>query len=638
MNHYPLWKNLLILGVVLAGLIFALPNIYPQDPSIEITAARGGAITESSADDVRAVLENAGLPFKRVDTLEGGKLLVRFASSGEQLAGQEAIENTLSDRYRSALTLSADLPGWVRALGLSPMSLGLDLRGGINVVIDVDMEAALDQALERYVGDIRTALRDEKVRYRTVAREGGRLVVKFADTETRDAGERVMRNEFRDLELTTDESGSDYLVIAALPPAQQEQIKDFALQQNITTLRNRVNALGVAEPSIARQGERRIVVQLPGAQDPGRLKEILGATATLEYRLADTEGSIPDALDGRVPVGSKLYRERDGTPVLLSRRVIVTGDQITDAAAGFDSQSGSPAVFVNLDGQGARRMRNVTTENVGKPMAVVFIENRTTTELVNGEPVKKTEKVEEVISIATIREPFGRRFQTTGLDSSEEAHNLALLLRAGALAAPIQIVEERTIGPSLGQDNIDQGFMSVIVGLSLVVVFMAVYYRVFGLVADVALVVNLILILAVMSLLGATLTLPGIAGIVLTVGMAVDANVLIFERIREEISNGNSPQASIHSGYDKALSTIIDANITTLIAAVVLFSFGTGPDQGLRRDAQHRHHHLHVHRHHWFSRPDQPDLRRAADQASRGLRDTGPWHTFRSSRTYTSTT
>ena len=378
----------------------------------------------------------------------------------------------------------------------------------------------------------------------------------------------------------TDESGSDYLVIAALPPAQQEQIKDFALQQNITTLRNRVNALGVAEPSIARQGERRIVVQLPGAQDPGRLKEILGATATLEYRLADTEGSIPDALDGRVPVGSKLYRERDGTPVLLSRRVIVTGDQITDAAAGFDSQSGSPAVFVNLDGQGARRMRNVTTENVGKPMAVVFIENRTTTELVNGEPVKKTEKVEEVISIATIREPFGRRFQTTGLDSSEEAHNLALLLRAGALAAPIQIVEERTIGPSLGQDNIDQGFMSVIVGLSLVVVFMAVYYRVFGLVADVALVVNLILILAVMSLLGATLTLPGIAGIVLTVGMAVDANVLIFERIREEISVGNSPQASIHAGYDKALSTIIDANITTLIAAVVLFSFGTGPIKG----------------------------------------------------------
>ena len=580
MNHYPLWKNLLILGVVLAGLVLALPNLYSQDPSIEISAARGGEITAASADEVRAVLDNAGLPFKRLDTQENGKLLVRFATSGQQLAGQEAIERLLSDRYRSALTLSADLPAWVRALGLTPMALGLDLRGGIHVVIDVDMEAALDQALERYVGDIRTELRDAKVRYRTVVREGGRLLVKFADAESRDAGERVLRKEFRDLELTATEEGGDFLVIASLPPAQQEQIKDFALQQNITTLRNRVNALGVAEPSIARQGERRIVVQLPGAQDPGRLKELLGATATLEYRLADTEHSVADALDGRVPVGSRLYRERDGTPVLLSRRVIVTGDQITDAASGFDAQSGSPAVFVNLDGQGARRMRDVTTENVGKPMAVVFIENRTTTEMVNGEPVKKTEKVEEVISVATIREPFGRRFQTTGLDSSEEAHNLALLLRAGALAAPIQIVEERTIGPSLGQDNIDQGFRSVLVGLALVVVFMAVYYRVFGLVANVALVVNLILITAVMSLLGATLTLPGIAGIVLTVGMAVDANVLIFERIREEIKVGNSPQASIHSGYDKALSTIVDANITTLIAAVVLFSFGTGPIKG----------------------------------------------------------
>jgi preprotein translocase subunit SecD len=370
------------------------------------------------------------------------------------------------------------------------------------------------------------------------------------------------------------------LLVATLPPAQQEQIKDFALQQNVTTLRNRVNALGVAEPNISRQGERRIVVQLPGAQDPGRLKEILGATATLEYRLVDTEHSVADAESGRVPVGSRLYNDRDGRPVLLSRRVIVTGDQITDAAAGFDQQSGTPAVFVNLDGSGARRMRDVTTDNVGKPMAVVFIENRTTTTQVDGEPVKRTEKVEEVISVATIREPFGRRFQTTGLDSSEEAHNLALLLRAGALAAPIQIVEERTIGPSLGQDNIDQGFLSVMVGLALVMVFMAVYYRVFGLIANLALVANLILIVAIMSLLGATLTMPGIAGIVLTVGMAVDANVLIFERIREEIRVGSSPQASIAAGYDKALSTIVDANITTLIAAVVLFSFGTGPIKG----------------------------------------------------------
>jgi preprotein translocase subunit SecD len=365
-----------------------------------------------------------------------------------------------------------------------------------------------------------------------------------------------------------------------MTPADELEVKRFALQQNITTLRNRVNALGVAEPIIQRQGQRRIVVQLPGAQDPARLKELLGATATLEYRLVDTEHSVQDALDGRVPVGSKLYRERNGQPVLLLRRVIVTGDQITDASAGFDQRSGQPAVFVSLDGQGARRMRSVTTENVGKPMAVVFIENRTVTKMVDGEPVKRSVRTEEVISIANILEPFGRRFQTTGLDSSEEAHNLALLLRAGALAAPIEIVEERTIGPSLGQDNIDQGFKSVVIGFVLVVVFMALYYRIFGLVADLVLLVNLVLIVAALSLLQATLTLPGIAGIVLTVGMAVDANVLIFERIREEIRNGNSPQASIHSGYEKALSTIVDANITTLIAAVVLFSFGTGPIKG----------------------------------------------------------
>jgi preprotein translocase subunit SecD len=580
MNQYPLWKNLLILGVILGSLLLAVPNLFSQDPSIEITAARGSEVTEASIGEVRAVLENAGVPFKDVESREGNKLLVRFASSGEQLKGQEAIERTLSERYRTALTLSADLPSWVRALGLNPMSMGLDLRGGIHVVIDVDMEAALDQALERYIGDIRTELRDNKIRYLTVAREGPRILIKFNEAEARDMAEGALGREFRDLDLQTLEEGGTFQIAASLPPAEQEQIRSFALQQNITTLRNRVNALGVAEPSIARQGERRIVVQLPGAQDPGRLKEILGATATLEYRLVDTEGSIADALEGRVPVASRLYRERDGRPILLNRRVIVTGDQITDASAGFDGQTGSPAVFVNLDGQGARRMRAVTTENVGKPMAVVFIENQTTTEVVDGEAVKRTRKVEEVISVATIREPFGRRFQTTGLDSSNEAHDLALLLRSGALAAPIQIVEERTIGPSLGQDNIDQGFMSVMMGLALVLIFMALYYRVFGLVANVVLVVNLIMIVAILSFLQATLTLPGIAGIVLTVGMAVDANVLIYERIREEIRNGNSPQASIHAGFDKALSTIVDANVTTLIAAVVLFSFGTGPIKG----------------------------------------------------------
>jgi preprotein translocase subunit SecD len=581
MNQYPLWKNLLILGVVLFGLVLALPNIYSQDPSIEISADRGHEITPESADEIRATLDAAKVPFKRVDTEDNGKkLLVRFATSGDQLRGQEAIETKLGNRYRDALTLAVDLPGWMRALDLKPMTLGLDLRGGIYVLIDVDMDAALEQALERYVGDIRTQLRQAKVRYLGVTRGPGRILVKFSDAEAMDKAERVIRTEIGDLKLETTENGGEYLLTASLPVAQQEQIKGFAIEQNITTLRNRVNALGVAEPSIARQGDRRIVVQLPGAQDPGRLKEILGATATLEYRLVDTEHSVADAVSGHVPVGSRLYKDRDGNPILLKRSVIVTGDQITDASAGFDQQNGTPAVFVNLDGSGARRMRRITTDNVGKPMAVVFIENRTVTHVVDGKPVKRSEKSEEVISVATIREPFGRRFQTTGLDSSEEAHNLALLLRAGALAAPIQIVEERTIGPSLGQDNIEQGFESVIVGLVLVILFMAVYYRVFGIVANLALVMNLVLIVAVMSLLGATLTLPGIAGMVLTVGMAVDANVLIFERIREEIRVGNTPQASIHAGYDKALSTIVDANITTLIAAIVLFSFGTGPIKG----------------------------------------------------------
>jgi len=580
MNRYPLWKNLLILGITLVGLLLALPNVFSQDPSIEISAVRGSEVTEASVGEIRAALENARVPFKRIDSLEGGKLLVRFANSGDQLRGQQAIEGTLSERYRDALTLSADLPGWVRALGLKPMTLGLDLRGGVYVLIDVDMDSAIDQALDRYVEDIRTQLRDSKVRYLTISRNQRQVVAKFADAQSRDAGEKIIAREFRDLKMEVLDQGGEFLVTVAMTPTQQKQIQDFALQQNVTTLRNRVNALGVAEPNIARQGDRRIVVQLPGAQDPGRLKEILGATATLEYRLVDTEHSVADAEAGRVPVGSRLYHERDGRPVLLKRRVIVTGDQITDAASGFDPQSGTPMVTVALDGPGGRRMRDMTTENVGKPMAVVFIENRTTTKQVDGKPVKQTQRVEEVISVATIREPFGRRFQTTGLDSSEEAHNLALLLRAGALAAPIQIVEERTVGPSLGQDNIDQGLMSVIIGFLAVVVFMAFYYKWFGVVANVVLLLNLVLIVAVMALLGATLTMPGIAGMVLTIGMAVDANVLIFERMREEIRNGNSPQASIAAGYDKALSAIIDGNVTTLIAAVVLFSFGTGPIKG----------------------------------------------------------
>ena len=546
---------------------------------MEISGTRRATVDETTMARITQAMEKAGVEAKGISS-ENAKLLVRFLNSEDQLKAKEAIADELGTDYNQALTLSPDLPDWLRSFGAEPMYLGLDLRGGIHVLIDVDMMAAVQQAVERNSGDIRTLLRKNKVRYVRVSREGEKVVIKFNDLAKRDKAEQLIHSEFRSLATDMSDEGGDFYVRATLKPAERRAVQKFALEQNITTLRNRVNALGVAEPLIQQQGERRIVVQLPGAQDPAKLKEILGATATLEYRLADTEHSVQDAVNGRVPPGSKLYHERNGQPVLLKKSVIVTGNQIIDASSGIDQRSGQPMVSVRLDGPGGNRMRRVTNDNVSKPMAVVFIENRVVTRMVDGEPVKHRTKVEEVISIANILEPFGSRFQTTGLDTSEEAHDLALLLRAGALAAPIEIVEERTIGPSLGQDNIDQGFMSVMIGMTLVMIFMAVYYRVFGLVADLALSMNLVLIVAILSMLQATLTLPGIAGIVLTVGMAVDANVLIFERIREEIRNGNTPQASIQAGYAKAFSTIIDANITTLIAAVVLFSFGTGPIKG----------------------------------------------------------
>lgn len=579
MNRYPLWKNLLVLIVLLVGAIYALPNIFDQDPSMEITGTRRAKVDDAIRARVDEALQAADIKVKSVD--QGtDRLLLRFYDSETQLRAQEILEEKLGGDFTKALTLSANVPGWLRALGAMPMYLGLDLRGGIHVLIDVDVDAAVKQSLEGYQGEIRTLLRKAKLRYSNISMNGAAIEIKYRDPDTRDKASKEIDNEHRNLLVENFDRSGSYLIRIEMSDREKQEIRKFALDQNITTLRNRVNELGVAEPIIQQQGERRIVVQLPGAQDPAKLKQVLGATATLEYRLVDTERSVTDALDGKVPIGSRLYYDRDGEPILLKKRVIVTGNQITNASSGFDQRTSQPAVFVSLDGQGANRMRRVTTDNVGKPMAVVFIESRNETREINGKLVNRKVQVEEVISVANILEPFGRRFQTTGLDSTEEARDLALLLRAGALAAPIYIVEERTIGPSLGQDNIDKGFMSVMIGLGLVMIFMVVYYRLFGLVADLALGLNIVLIVSVLSMLQATLTLPGIAGIVLTVGMAVDANVLIFERIREEISIGSTPQASIKAGYEKALSTIVDANITTLIAAVVLFSFGTGPIKG----------------------------------------------------------
>jgi preprotein translocase subunit SecD len=577
LNRYPLWKNLLVLTVILVGALYALPNIFGQDPAMDIAGPKREPVAAGIESSIAKALADAEIPVKRIEEKDG-RLLIRFTSGEDQLKAQDLVAGMLPEGHTQALNLVADVPAWLTALGGLPMNLGLDLRGGIHVLIDVDMDAALAQAVERYAGDIRTTLREERLRYLSVKTAGQGIEVSFREAGVRDQALEVLGNAFRNLDLDAfDEDGIG--VRLTLQDNEQRAVKKFALEQNITTIRNRVNALGVAEPLVQQQGERRIVVELPGVQDPGRVKNLLGATATLEYRLVDTEHDLQDAINGRVPPGSRLYKVReDGRPILLSRRVIVTGDQITDASSGFDQQAGQPAVFVSLDSAGARRMRQVTTDNVGEPMAVVFIETRIVGRDEEGNAIKR--RVEEVINVATIREPFGSRFQTTGLDSPAEAHDLALLLRAGALAAPIEIVEERTIGPSLGQDNIDQGMISVMVGMALVLVFMAVYYKTFGLVANLALLTNLVLIVAVLSMLQATLTLPGIAGIVLTVGMAVDANVLIFERIREEIRVGNTPQASIHAGYERAVSTITDANVTTLIAAIVLFSIGSGPVRG----------------------------------------------------------
>ena len=581
MNRYPLWKYLLIIVVIAVGCLYALPNLYGKDPALQVSASRGAEISDLTRYSVEDALDEAGIKYGEI-SLAANNLVVRFQDEGTQLKAQDIVKQALGRSHTVALNLAPATPDWLRAFNAEPMFLGLDLRGGVHFLMQVDMEAAVAKAEERYISDIRTQLRDNRIRYKTITRlrEGG-LLIRFRGADQRRQGITEIEDNFPDLELDQPKAESgEFPLVVRLSENAVKETRRLALQQNITTLRKRVNELGVAEPVIQQQGLERVVVQLPGVQDTARAKDILGATATLEFRMTDEDHAVQDALDGRVPTGSRLYYERTGNPVLLQKQIMLTGDYIIDAAAGFDSVSGSPNVSITLDGKGAKRFSDATAEEVGRTMAVVFIENKTETVEKDGEIVKRKETIEEVINVATIREQLGKRFQITGLDSTEEARNLALLLRAGALAAPIEIIEERTVGPSLGQDNIDKGFRSVQVGFIMVLIFMAVWYKGFGLAADVALALNLILIVALLSMLQATLTLPGIAGIVLTVGMAVDANVLIFQRIREEIRNGNSPQASIHAGYEKAFTTIADANITTLFAAIVLFSFGTGPIKG----------------------------------------------------------
>ncbi len=577
MNRYPAWKNILVVAVIVFGTLLALPNIYGEDPALQVAPDKREPMGELGLNRARGFLEEAGVEFVAA-YLEEDRVVVRFADQDIQIQAAATLGEQFGDDYVVALTTEPRTPDWLRALGLQPMSLGLDLRGGVYFLYQVDLEGAIAQTVERYRSDFRALLRDEKIPYRSIEVNGDTVNLTLRNPGDLDTVYDLLRIYDAQLVLSDRRVGGETVIRVGMNTNLVKQRQDFAIQQNITTLRNRVNELGVAEPLVQRQGLSRIVVQLPGVQDPAQAKIVLGATATVDFRLVDQDSNAYEAQRrGRPPLGSKLYYERDGSPVLLKRDVIVTGDQLTDATSGFSQ--GQPAVFVKLDAKGARRMLETTKKNLKKSMAVVFIE-QVCDELGPGNSgCLRSSTREEVISIATIQGIFSSNFQITGL-TPIESRDLALLLRAGSLAAPIFIVEERTIGPSLGQDNIDKGFEAVRIGFLVVFVFMLVYYRVFGFVANLALLANLVLVVALLSLLQAVLTLPGIAGIVLTVGMAVDANVLIFERIREELRNGNSPQASITAGYDKAFSSIIDANITTLIAAVVLFTFGTGAIRG----------------------------------------------------------
>jgi len=584
MNRYPLWKYVLLVVVIAAGCLYALPNLFGQDPALQVTTADGSPPAERTQNEILTLLADAGIEVGAAEALDG-QYLIRLPDTDAQVRAADELDVALGREFTVALNLAPATPDWLRNLGGQPMYLGLDLRGGVHFLMEVDMEAVIEQTLSRYGDEFRRLLRESDIRYRAVTEAAADteadVIIRFAGEAPRDEGVDILRAEYPELEFATDEADGQARVMATLSDEERQEIRNFAVEQNMTTLRNRVNELGVAEPIIQRQGAERVVVQLPGVQDTARAKDIIGATATLEFRMVDADNfPYRGGDDSPPPPGTERFPERDGGNVLLEREVIITGEAITDAQSGLDTQTGQPEVNIRLSGAGGNMMNRVTADRVGDHMAVVFKETEIQAERVGDEVVREQVQVEEVINIARIQEQLGSQFRITGLDSSQEARNLALLLRAGSLAAPMQIIEERTIGPSLGQENIDQGIAAVAIGFLLVVAFMAVYYKVFGLIANLALFVNLVLIVAALSGLQATLTLPGIAGIVLTVGMAVDANVLIFERIREELRSGTTAQQAIEAGYGKALSTIADANVTTLIAAVVLFVFGTGPVKG----------------------------------------------------------
>ncbi|HRL92574.1 MAG TPA: protein translocase subunit SecD [Pseudomonas sp.] len=583
LNKYPLWKYLLILAVLAIGFIYSAPNLYPDDPAIQVSGASTALqINQADLDRVSKALTDAGIGVKSASLGKEGKAgLLRLQDKADQLPAKDVVRKALGDDYVVALNLAPTTPQWLRNLGASPMKLGLDLSGGVHFLLEVDMDKAINARLKVYEGDVKSLLRKERVRYRSLPQQEVAIQLGFTDEAALEKARALVQKSFTDFALTTSERNGLQVLRLEMTPAKLQEIREYSIKQNLTTVRNRVNELGVAEPLVQRQGANRIVVELPGVQDTAEAKRILGKTANLEFRLA------ADADAGKASTESFEFREPGRRPVPLERGLIITGDQVTDAQASFD-ENGRPQVNINLDGHGGELMSRATRSNVGRSMAVIFIEQKPLTkyvkQMVDGVekevPVQTFKEEKLIISLATIQSPLGSQFRITGLDGKGESSELALLLRAGGLAAPMYFAEERTIGPSLGAENIQLGIEASLWGFLFVSLFIIAIYRFFGVLATVALSFNMVVLLAVMSMLGATLTLPGIAGIVLTMGMAVDANVLIFSRIREEIANGMSIQRAIHEGYDRALSAIVDGNLTTLLVGGILFAMGTGPIKG----------------------------------------------------------
>ncbi|MFN3543886.1 MAG: protein translocase subunit SecD [Thiobacillus sp.] len=565
MNRFPLWKYILIGFTLVVAFLYTLPNFFGEQPAVQVSPVRTTEKVDTALlQRVESLLKDANIAVSGLE-LSGNSIKARFASTDVQIQAKDALQNGLGERYSVALNLVSASPAWLASINALPMYLGLDLRGGVHFLLEVDMKAALEKAAVRYQNEFRTELRNAKIRYGRITREGNAVTVHFATRDQRDAAIDKLGAVYNDLAFTPQDQAEGFTLTARMKPEAEQRVQAFALQQNITTLRNRVNELGVAEPVIQQQGASRVVVQLPGVQDTAKAKDILGRTATLEIRLVDELADPTLIAQGQVPFGADVVPSREGTPIAVKKDVILTGDSITDAAPGFDNQSGQPAVHISLDGKGARIFKDVTRENVNKRMAILLIEKGRA----------------EAITAPVIREEIGGgRVQITGMESAQEASDVALLLRAGALAAPMQIVEERTVGPSMGAENIAKGFNSNIWGFIAVVTFITFYYRVFGLFSSLALAINGFFLIALLSMLQATLTLPGMAAIALTLGMAIDANVLINERIREELRNGATPQAAIAAGYERAWGTILDANVTTLIAGISLFWLGSGPVRG----------------------------------------------------------